>query len=99
MSQGRNGSIHLKSAKASEKVPRTRSLGSEDKIVSENEVSKLAQRLALQKGIKIDYKKVNGADHFFEGKLDELTAAADKYIKASLVPVHARAGKGAQSSA
>src|SRR5690606_16931702 len=72
--------------------------GTEDKIVSENEVSKLAQRLALQKGIKIDYKKVAGADHFFEGKLDELTAAADKYIKASLVPVSARAGKGAQAS-
>src|SRR3546814_822634 len=61
--------------------------GTEDKIVSENEVSKLAQRLALQKGIKIDYKKVTGADHFFDGKLDELTAATDKYIKASLVPV------------
>lgn len=58
-------------------------------------MAKLAQRLALQKGIKIDYKKVQGADHFFEGKLDELTAACDKYVKTSLVPTSARAGKGA----
>ncbi|WP_300304377.1 alpha/beta hydrolase [Ferrovibrio sp.] len=69
--------------------------GTDDKIVSEAEVAKLAQRLSLQKGIKIDYKKVQGADHFFEGKLDELTAACDKYVKTSLVPTSARAGKGA----
>src|SRR5690606_6142143 len=72
--------------------------GSDDKIVAESEVAKLAQRLSRQKGITIEYKKIAGADHFFEGKLDELTAAADKYIKASLVPVSARAGKGAQST-
>lgn len=73
--------------------------GTEDKIVSENEVSKLAQRLSLQKGIKIDYKKIAGADHFFEGKLDELTAAADKYVKTSFTPTSARAGKGAAAAA
>ena len=72
--------------------------GTDDKIVPENDSAKLAQRLSLQKGIKIDYKKVQGADHFFEGKLDELTAAADKYIKASLVPTSARAGKGAAAA-
>src|SRR3546814_5005162 len=73
-------------------------LGSDDKIVPETDSAKLSQRLALQKGIKIDYKKVQGADHFFEGKLDELTAAADKYIKVSLVPTSARAGKGAAAA-
>lgn len=69
--------------------------GTDDKIVPEPESAKLAQRLSLQKGIKIDYRKIQGADHFFEGKLDELTAVCDKYIKASLVPTSARAGKGA----
>jgi alpha/beta superfamily hydrolase len=59
--------------------------GTDDKIVPENDVAKLAQRLSLQKGIKIDYKKIPGADHFFEGKLDELTSTADKYVKAALI--------------
>src|SRR3546814_19044995 len=72
--------------------------GSDDKIVPETDSAKLSQRLALQKGIKIDYKKVQGADHFFEGKLDELTAAADQYIKVSLVPTSARAGQGAAAA-
>ena len=48
--------------------------GSDDNIVPEAHASKLAQRLREQKGIAIDYCKVDGANHFFKDKMNDLIA-------------------------
>ena len=58
--------------------------GTEDELVQETEVAKLAARLANQRDIKIDYRKIAGATHFYDGKLDELSGHVDHYVKASM---------------
>lgn len=60
--------------------------GLEDTVVQEPEVAKLVERLQKQRDIKIDYKKVPGASHFFEDKLEELVGIVDKHLKAALNP-------------
>ncbi len=46
--------------------------GTRDDVVVESEVKGLVERLHLQKGIKIDYRTVEGANHFFHGYMDLL---------------------------
>lgn len=46
--------------------------GSRDDVVSQDAVSELVEKLHLQKGIKIDHRLVQGANHFFHEKTDEL---------------------------
>jgi alpha/beta superfamily hydrolase len=53
--------------------------GTADEVVPEPEVAKLANRLKAQRGIGVEYKTLSGADHFFEGKLDDLTALIERY--------------------
>jgi uncharacterized protein len=53
--------------------------GTADEVVPEPEVAKLANRLKAQRGIGVEYKTLAGADHFFEGKLDDLTALIERY--------------------
>ena len=48
--------------------------GSQDNIVPEASAAKLAQRLRDQKGIAIDYRRVEGANHFFKENIDDLVA-------------------------
>ncbi|MFY9590091.1 alpha/beta hydrolase [Rickettsia endosymbiont of Halotydeus destructor] len=56
--------------------------GDNDSIVSVDEVRKLANKLSKQQShIKVDYKIITGADHFFRYKTDEFTAAMNKYLK------------------
>ncbi|MEG7753665.1 hypothetical protein U2440_15285, partial [Listeria monocytogenes] len=47
--------------------------GTSDEIVPHESVTKLAQKLNNQKGIHIDCHLIEGADHFFTGRLSELT--------------------------
>lgn len=58
--------------------------GTDDDLVTEADVAKLAVRLSNQRDIKIDYKKVPGANHFFESKLEDLNAIIDRYLKKAL---------------
>ena len=60
--------------------------GTEDDVVLEPEVSKLADKLIGQRGSGIRYQTIAGADHFFEGKLDDLTDAVETYIETSMAP-------------
>ncbi|HRC27249.1 MAG TPA: alpha/beta hydrolase [Alphaproteobacteria bacterium] len=48
--------------------------GSRDSIVPEPSVEKLVQRLRSQKGIKIDYRVIDDASHFFNNHIDFLVA-------------------------
>jgi len=54
--------------------------GNIDKVVPEADVIKLVERLSAQKGIVIDHVEIDGANHFFEGKLDEMNATVDAYL-------------------
>lgn len=55
--------------------------GDEDSIVSEEEVTKLADRLVKQKNSGVDYRIILGADHFFRTKMDELNSHIDDYLQ------------------
>ncbi len=54
--------------------------GDKDELVPLAAVNKLAQKLSSQKNIKIDYRVVEGADHFFSNRADELAAIVDTYL-------------------
>ncbi len=58
--------------------------GTADTVVAEAEVQKLSDRLQKQRDIKIDYRKIEGAGHFFDDRLDELTGLIDRHLKAAL---------------
>ena len=59
--------------------------GSDDEHVPREEVDKLAARLEAQRGIGIEYICIEGADHFFRGKLDDLSQAVEAHLKAHAV--------------
>jgi alpha/beta superfamily hydrolase len=54
--------------------------GDNDSIVPEESVLDLAYRLSKQKHIKVDYKVIRGADHFFRSKIDELNQSVSSYL-------------------
>jgi uncharacterized protein len=56
--------------------------GDKDQIVTLEAQQKLVNKLSHQRDIKIDYRIVKGADHFFQNHLDELTAHVESYIAA-----------------
>lgn len=58
--------------------------GTADELVPEPDVSKLATRLANQRDIKIEYRKIEGAGHFFEAHLDQLSGLVDDYLGRSM---------------
>lgn len=59
--------------------------GDADEVVPPEAVAKLVQKLSNQRDIRIDYRLIPGANHFFHDRLDELTAELDDYI-ASVMP-------------
>ena len=54
--------------------------GDKDEVIPQASVDKLAQKLQKQKNIKIDYRTVEGSDHFFLNHLDALNAHVDDYL-------------------
>jgi alpha/beta superfamily hydrolase len=64
--------------------------GTEDSIVDEPSVSKLAEKLNSQRDVEIDYRIIRGADHFFRGQLDELDEHLNQYIKIYSEPLKKR---------
>ena len=56
--------------------------GDQDSIVTLDAAQKLVTKLSHQREIKIDYRIVKGADHFFQNHLEELTTHVDDYIAA-----------------
>jgi hypothetical protein len=56
--------------------------GSADTLVPLEATRKLAQKLSHQRDIKVELKVIEGADHYFQGKMDELGQAVDAYLAA-----------------
>ena len=54
--------------------------GDKDKVVPSNSVAELSTKLKTQKGIVIEHEVIAGANHFFEGKFDELSASVGNYV-------------------
>lgn len=54
--------------------------GDSDNIVPEEYANKLYTKLSSQRAAQVDYSVINGADHFFEGKLDEFNNIISEYI-------------------
>ena len=54
--------------------------GDKDRVAPPNSVQKLVDKLKTQKGIVIEQQIVEGANHFFEGKIDELTTRSADYL-------------------
>jgi hypothetical protein len=62
--------------------------GSRDEVVPELHTEKLVQKLRTQKGIEIDYRVVDGANHFFKDHVDHMVAHMHDHMN--------RAGGGAK---
>lgn len=58
--------------------------GDRDEIVPIDAVNKLNQKLSSQKNITIDYRVVEGANHFFSEHMDVLNAHVEDYLDKSL---------------
>src|SRR5436305_8470502 len=56
--------------------------GDKDQIVTLEAQQKLVNQLSHQCDIKIYYRILKGADHFFQGHMEELTAHVESYIAA-----------------
>jgi alpha/beta superfamily hydrolase len=63
--------------------------GAADDLVPEAEVAKLAHRLGNQRDIKVEYRKIAGASHFYENHLEDLSDIVDKYLKKAMADVKA----------
>ena len=58
--------------------------GTEDDVVPEPSVEKLANKLKMQKNIVIDYHLVKGANHFFKDHMDQLIDESTTYLNARM---------------
>ena len=63
--------------------------GDRDDVVPHESVAKLVQKLSNQREIKIEYKILKGATHFFTEHLDPLRATVDDYLT-RVLPAPAR---------
>src|SRR3989440_212901 len=66
--------------------------GEKDRVAPPTSVQKLVDKLKTQKGITIEQQTVDGANHFFEGKIDELTERCAEYLDRRRADI--AAGKG-----
>lgn len=55
--------------------------GNADSIVKESGVANFANSLVVQKGVKLEYEMVPGADHFFRETMDELKERVNRYVE------------------
>ena len=68
--------------------------GDQDVSVPPESVQKLVHKLSHQRDIKIDFRKIPGADHFFVDSAEVLAGHVDAYVGA-----HARMGEPAEAAA
>ena len=55
--------------------------GKNDELVPGEHINSLNRRLSTQKGIKVEFKGIDEANHFFSKKEKNLSLTIDKYIK------------------
>ena len=67
--------------------------GDHDVTVPPEAVQKLVKKLSHQRDIKIDYRLIAGADHFFANQVDEVGRLAEGYIAEHVVPGSAAAAR------
>lgn len=58
--------------------------GNRDELVPEPAVAKLADKLAHQRHITVDYRVIDGADHFFHDHIDEFSGHVRDYLSLRL---------------
>ncbi|MDQ0327365.1 alpha/beta superfamily hydrolase [Rhodopseudomonas julia] len=63
--------------------------GENDRVAPPEAVQTLVDKLKSQKGIVIDQQVVKGANHFFEGQVDELIGNCSGYLEKRLAQVEA----------
>jgi len=61
--------------------------GESDRVAPPEAVQTLVDKLKSQKGIVIDQELVKGANHFFEGQVDELIGSCSGYLERRLSEV------------
>ena len=54
--------------------------GSEDRICTAEETKLMVERTRTQKGRKVEFTEIEGADHFFAGKEEEFINIAETYL-------------------
>lgn len=54
--------------------------GTEDDVVPEPSVEKLANKLKMQKNITIDYELIKGANHFYKDHMDQMVDSVSTYL-------------------
>jgi alpha/beta superfamily hydrolase len=60
--------------------------GSKDEIVPPESVMKLVQKLSQQRDIDLELRLVEGANHFFHSRLDQLVAHVEDYLDGAFRP-------------
>jgi alpha/beta superfamily hydrolase len=55
--------------------------GTKDQVVPEADAQKLVDRISAQKGIKIAYDKIEGANHFFDNHEADVLEAVEAYVQ------------------
>lgn len=61
--------------------------GAEDQTVPIEVVDELVGRLSEQRDITIDYRVLEGADHFFKDRTGELATELDDYLESAIIGV------------
>ena len=61
--------------------------GDKDKVVPSASVGELSVKTKVQKGIKLDHAIIEGANHFFEGKADEMKGLVGNYVDKRMVEI------------
>jgi len=54
--------------------------GDKDELVPESAVTRLVTKLSSQRDIKIDYRKIEGANHFFTNQSEDMGRIVDEYL-------------------
>ncbi len=54
--------------------------GEADEIVPVDETDRLFDKISIQRGIKVEYNRLKGIDHFFKGKEELLAKCINDYI-------------------
>jgi len=65
--------------------------GSEDRVAPVKDVMAVIEKVKTQKGIQIEHQVVEGANHFFDGKVEDLMATVDRYLDKKIGKVEAAA--------
>jgi len=64
--------------------------GDADEHVPESHVATLHKKLASQRDIVVGYTVLDGADHFFQNRIDRLTQAVEGYLDRIVAPATAK---------